>query len=181
MILRRRQLRAIQAAGRDVDLVRKVVVLESQRRAAMRTEAARCLRGRLEASRLARDKSKLGPRHAKPCDERGAGGSPADRAMTVGLIERAFPPFRNGSARKNNRLSAFKLSFEHLFLYLRHSFQGSQQRIVGDVTHRNRLATLRPHITAIEKSLELIFGPNHVRQHHADQIVVGFLGDRLCN
>lgn len=87
VIFRRHLLWVVKAARRNVNLIREILILESQWRAAIVTEAAGCHQTRLETSRLSREKSKLSARHAEPCDERGTGGSPADRAMTVGLMK----------------------------------------------------------------------------------------------
>src|SRR5262249_58041572 len=70
-----------------VDLVRPVVVLERQLRPAIGTEAAGGLVARAETRRLARQQAKLQRAHAEPGHERGAGGPPAHRAMTAGLVE----------------------------------------------------------------------------------------------
>src|SRR5262245_47622136 len=88
----------IEAAGRDVDLIRIIIGLKRQLRATMGTEAAACLAGRAKARRTTLHKPKLGRPDAEPGHKRRTSGPPADRAMAIRFVERAarhrvtYPP-----------------------------------------------------------------------------------------
>src|SRR5688572_1096805 len=88
MVLRRHEVRVIQAAGRDVDLVRKVRMLKSELRAAAPAKAAPPLGARPEAGRRPLDEPELRPRHAEPRDEGRTARAPANRAMAARFMER---------------------------------------------------------------------------------------------
>ncbi len=87
VISRRQRIWVIKAARRHVDLVQVVFVLEGQLGAAPGTKTPPGLRGRTKPGGLAGHQPELRPSHAEPRDERSAGSSTTDRAVTVCLIK----------------------------------------------------------------------------------------------
>src|SRR5215510_6393288 len=88
VVLRRQGFRIVEAARRDVDLVRIIVAYEGELRAAGGTEGSGAGPARAEPRRLARHHAELRALDAEPGHERRAGRAPADRAMAVGPVER---------------------------------------------------------------------------------------------
>src|SRR5262245_26469691 len=88
VVLRRQGFRIVEAARRDVDLVRIIVADEGELRAAGGTEGSGAGPARAEPRRLARHHAELRALDAEPGHERRAGRAPADRAMAVGPVER---------------------------------------------------------------------------------------------
>jgi hypothetical protein len=87
VISRRQHIRVIKAARRDVDLLQEVFVLEGQLGAAPGTKTPPGLRSRTKPGGLAGHQPELRPSHAEPRDERSAGRSTTDRAVTVCLTK----------------------------------------------------------------------------------------------
>src|SRR5262245_21578522 len=89
VVARRCGFGMIEAAGRDVDLIGRVIGLKRQLRAAMGTDAAASRAARPEVRRITLHESKFGRPYAEPGDKRRAGGAPADGAMAIRFVERA--------------------------------------------------------------------------------------------
>jgi hypothetical protein len=86
LVLWRHSIRVVEAGCRNVDFGWGVFGFERQLRAAVRTEAARAPRGRLESSGYAERESEMRPFHAEPRDRWCAGGSAAVRAVAARLV-----------------------------------------------------------------------------------------------
>jgi hypothetical protein len=87
VVLGRELVWSIKATRRDVDLVLEVLVLESQLRAALRTETPRAFYGGPEPRGLTTDDSELRASHAEPRDQGSASGSTTDRTMAVRFVK----------------------------------------------------------------------------------------------